>query len=593
MGGGKETPRQKLIGLMYLVLMALLAMNVSKSILSAFLTINEKFEHAAELTSGTTEGMMQKIEGQLISLKSTKASKDDLKKLEGIKKAAEDIRQLAKNTSNFFVSEAGTMINTSDPIMPSPFYTTDDNGYLKLMNMDTLSKKDDYDTAPHIYLKEGTHEPSEAGVNIETRLFGFRDSILQMAAKFEEEVGGKSKKYFIDPSKIVRPHDAHHGMHDYEESVKEALKTVHKDDQARIKRIIDLLTIPEVVHNHHEEYPWVAYQFDHAVIVAAATIFTSLKNDVKMAESIAIECISGRASVPTFKFNKIEPLAFSSTSYINQGDSLGLQVMIAAYDSLEKMELEYWVDDTTRSGEPETFSGKAGQKMNLGGSVGGHVVSGKIAVKEKGVKKWKDWTFNYSVGAPNAAVAAADLNVLYRGWDNRLKVSASGYDPSTVSVSCSGCSISKKGDFYIAKASGKSKTATVNVTAKDDKGNSVALAKEEFRVFSLPAPQIYFANQTIDKPVMSRGLAKNASKLIAKLGNSPLNVPYEVTSFDMIVVKKGKVATVSSKGNKLSGAMKNAIKSMSAGTMLTFSNVKAKGPSGKSQPIGGISFRLK
>ena len=30
MGGGKETPRQKMVGLMYLVLMALLAMNVSR-----------------------------------------------------------------------------------------------------------------------------------------------------------------------------------------------------------------------------------------------------------------------------------------------------------------------------------------------------------------------------------------------------------------------------------------------------------------------------------------------------------------------------------------------------------------------------------
>ena len=38
MGGGKETPRQKMIGLMYLVLMALLAMNVSKEIINAFVT---------------------------------------------------------------------------------------------------------------------------------------------------------------------------------------------------------------------------------------------------------------------------------------------------------------------------------------------------------------------------------------------------------------------------------------------------------------------------------------------------------------------------------------------------------------------------
>ena len=38
MGGGKETPRQKMVGLMYLDLCAMLAMNVSKEIINAFVT---------------------------------------------------------------------------------------------------------------------------------------------------------------------------------------------------------------------------------------------------------------------------------------------------------------------------------------------------------------------------------------------------------------------------------------------------------------------------------------------------------------------------------------------------------------------------
>lgn len=41
MSGGKETPRQKMIGMMYLVLTALLALNVSKDILEAFVQVNE------------------------------------------------------------------------------------------------------------------------------------------------------------------------------------------------------------------------------------------------------------------------------------------------------------------------------------------------------------------------------------------------------------------------------------------------------------------------------------------------------------------------------------------------------------------------
>src|SRR3989304_4762687 len=39
MSGGKETPRQKMIGMMYLVLTALLAMNISKNVLLAFITV--------------------------------------------------------------------------------------------------------------------------------------------------------------------------------------------------------------------------------------------------------------------------------------------------------------------------------------------------------------------------------------------------------------------------------------------------------------------------------------------------------------------------------------------------------------------------
>src|ERR1044072_5926241 len=39
MSGGKQTPRQKMIGMMYLVLTALLALNVSKEIINSFMVI--------------------------------------------------------------------------------------------------------------------------------------------------------------------------------------------------------------------------------------------------------------------------------------------------------------------------------------------------------------------------------------------------------------------------------------------------------------------------------------------------------------------------------------------------------------------------
>ena len=57
MGGGKETPRQKMIGLMYLVLMALLAMNVSKEIINAFVTLNNKLESSIEQVESFNVGL--------------------------------------------------------------------------------------------------------------------------------------------------------------------------------------------------------------------------------------------------------------------------------------------------------------------------------------------------------------------------------------------------------------------------------------------------------------------------------------------------------------------------------------------------------
>jgi TorA maturation chaperone TorD len=46
MGGGKETPRQKMISMMYIVLTALLALNVSKQILEAYIAIEENIQLA-------------------------------------------------------------------------------------------------------------------------------------------------------------------------------------------------------------------------------------------------------------------------------------------------------------------------------------------------------------------------------------------------------------------------------------------------------------------------------------------------------------------------------------------------------------------
>lgn len=57
MAGGKLTPRQKMINLMYLVFIAMLAMNMSKEVLSAFGLMNERFE-GANISAATNNVQM-------------------------------------------------------------------------------------------------------------------------------------------------------------------------------------------------------------------------------------------------------------------------------------------------------------------------------------------------------------------------------------------------------------------------------------------------------------------------------------------------------------------------------------------------------
>jgi len=64
MAGYKETPRQKMISMMYLVLTALLALNVSKEILDAFLIVNKSMETTNESVAAKIDDAYAKFEQQ-------------------------------------------------------------------------------------------------------------------------------------------------------------------------------------------------------------------------------------------------------------------------------------------------------------------------------------------------------------------------------------------------------------------------------------------------------------------------------------------------------------------------------------------------
>jgi gliding motility-associated protein GldM len=97
MAGGKETPRQKMIGMMYLVLTALLALQVSNAVLEKFALINDALETLSAQTNEKNDSQLKAIAAAVTpnakdSIKMAYANAQKVREL--TQKTVEDLRKL-------------------------------------------------------------------------------------------------------------------------------------------------------------------------------------------------------------------------------------------------------------------------------------------------------------------------------------------------------------------------------------------------------------------------------------------------------------------------------------------------------------------
>ena len=102
MAGGKESPRQKMIGMMYLVLTAMLALNVSKSILDAFITIDEQ-----SLEQNTN--IVRAINGVGDKIGFLKQDPQAMKTALEIEPIFNEIKRISNNVDDHFYNEMNEM----------------------------------------------------------------------------------------------------------------------------------------------------------------------------------------------------------------------------------------------------------------------------------------------------------------------------------------------------------------------------------------------------------------------------------------------------------------------------------------------------
>ncbi len=119
MAGGKETPRQKMIGMMYLVLTALLALNVSSAILEKFAMVNTTLE---DLVSEDRVKNQSKLMG-ILDAKSTEdkvtAAKEKAKKVRELTKDMvaylDGVKKKIKTDGNKQLQGEELVLNTNNP----------------------------------------------------------------------------------------------------------------------------------------------------------------------------------------------------------------------------------------------------------------------------------------------------------------------------------------------------------------------------------------------------------------------------------------------------------------------------------------------
>ena len=119
MAGAKLSARQKMINLMYLIFIAMLALNMSKEVLSAFGLMNEKLTESNEAASNKNNDFFANLEQQAI---------DQPAKFELLKDQATQVRVLANDFNSYLTDLKGKMTATVDN--PNDYEIMDKGDYL-------------------------------------------------------------------------------------------------------------------------------------------------------------------------------------------------------------------------------------------------------------------------------------------------------------------------------------------------------------------------------------------------------------------------------------------------------------------------------
>ncbi len=536
-----KEPRQQMINVMYLVLIALLAMNVSAEILNAFKIVDKGISNSNSSLTDKTNLTMESFEKAIEKNKRGKPLLDAASKVRPI---TEEFTAYVDELYNYMIEQSGTDEETGDP----------NYGYLK--------KLDDQDTPTRILV---------LGEN-ETEAYDGK------AFELEQKINECKDKYLAVFQEVID---------------KGGLQADQKKTLSTLKEQLaeDLPLSAPAPPEDSDKKDWATYNFYQVPILPVLTLMNQFKNNAHASEAMVVDKLFSMVGEKVEIYDKLKAqvVPVNGTTLL-QGEEFVADIFVAATSSQSKPSISVNGQSLPVKDGIATYKTKAA-------ATGKKTITASVRVKDGfGDMKTLSEKLEYNVIArpDHVPVVSADkMNVFYIGVDNPISASITGVrsDKTNVSISGGGGTVNSKGaGKYTVRVTSPGK-ASVNLSGKAKDGSPVN-GSMEFRVKYIPDPVPEVGGKQGGK--MGTGEWKAQDGVIARLKDFEFDARFNVTGFEMTCAERNAdLLTCVNSGAKFNSKCRNLVNRAKVGAIYYIDNIKAKGPDGKTRTLPTISFKIR
>ena len=545
-----ETPRQKMITMMYLVYTAMLALNVSAEVVEGFRSVGTAMTNSNINLQTKLDDTYTNFDVALTN--SPDKVRESYDKAQKVRTLSNELKTYIDSLEYEFIGKVCPDVAKIRTDTENPKKTTD----VALKNPDGTTNLDSVKRAVH--------------------LGGF----AWMEKGLDDTHGAPN--FFLDGSSekgTGQAYDLHKKISEYVKTVKNILGS----DSANVNFPFDV----DKTFFDKDGHPcnWELKNFSEVVAGAGLITLTRMKAETMNAEFDAVNMLYKQVSKGDHSFDQIALISRPKSTYILKGNTFETDIYVGAYDSKQKFVLNMGGKEI-----PSTDSGSAHYSV-VCNTVGTQKITGTAIVKGPDGDTPLEITEHYTVAEPSATVMLDKMQVVYAGLDNPITISAPGVETKDLKASIEGGTLSPgEGGpgHYIIRPDNNAKNVFVHVDATIDK-KSTRVGDYKFKVKMIPDPQLVIAvHKTGSATATRKDFTTGDIYVIAqKNPDFEFQVPkgsMRVMSFDFQV---GTRQYPGVQGSKFTADIQSAIKKASRGDQMVVT-AKVLMPDGKPREIDWI-----